>query len=197
MLELSDKINLDSTIVRDDTIISDDAKIKNPADQYNFAWHHKGYKNEVTWKEGLKAGLIEVCGIFSVGFIEYSGIACMLLGSWGLIITLILYYYLSDSSSFIKTNIWYICGFLIILAIIGVAFSSSANYYKLTKCERCGRDYSYKEDSDPDVDEVTTKDDIRIITTTRKYKCSNCGHVKTVKENTTIKPSYPIYGEQP
>jgi hypothetical protein len=141
--------------------------------------------------EYFKIRLVRTLG---PGFSQYFGYACMLLGLWGLIIWFILFYY-TKSTFFIRQ--WYICLFFIVLTAVGFILSSSSDYYRLTKCERCGCDFSCRQVGSSDITEVIDKEGTRIKTTIRSYKCDNCGHIKSTKETYTIHPSYPIYGEQP
>jgi DNA-directed RNA polymerase subunit RPC12/RpoP len=93
------------------------------------------------------------------------------------------------SSSFIIVFVL----FLLIYMLTGLNISPSGSkvdkYYAqvmLYKCDRCLRDFAYKEIVEPDILEVSTPEDYKVIIT-KYFKCRYCGHEIIRKEPYVIK----------
>lgn len=73
----------------------------------------------------------------------------------------------------------------IILIFIGGTLLSLVNYKYDSKCRKCGKFYALRESEEPKVREVKARGGI-IETTTRTYKCKNCGNIEVKKFNEFI-----------
>lgn len=55
-------------------------------------------------------------------------------------------------------------------------FSYMAEYYKNMKCNNCGKEFICLETEKPDIKEISTSEDFRILAT-RYWKCKSCGYI--------------------
>lgn len=105
---------------------------------------------------------------------------------------LISYFIIYNAMKFINMPVpndyWYATiVFFIALMFLGGLFLIFHDYYLLTKCWRCGHDFSFKEIGAPEVDEYKEgRTGVRVIT--RSYQCSVCGNEKTVVETEKDEP---------
>ena len=84
---------------------------------------------------------------------------------------------------------FYIFVFFAVMLLVGFfGFKSSVDYYKSTICEKCKRDFAYKEDCKPDIREIKTKNGTIKMSIIRTYKCINCGNQKSIFESKVIEP---------
>ena len=80
----------------------------------------------------------------------------------------------------------YVVGFGFLLFLFGLLFLKMHTYKIESKCPKCNKDYAMEEYKDPDVKEVDTSEGTR-RTTTRFYKCKDCGFEETDVEKELIR----------
>jgi len=158
----------------------------------NKVRRYKGRKKHVLLREIFAHILVMTIGIDNA---ENIGVYFILGGFFGLFAS---YIVLSILNAFMERTVlmikyptydFYIFAFFIVIGLIGaIAFSLPVDYYKLTKCKQCNRDFAYKEDCKPDVKEITAKNGTTTKYITRTYKCSICGNKKTVHETEVREP---------
>jgi hypothetical protein len=154
----------------------------------NGSRRYKGRKKYVLLRETFARILVNTIGVDSA---ERIGDKLVIIGLLGAFISFIFLVILNYSGKMFLYSPYdfYIFAFFIVMGLIGaIVFSLPADYYKLTRCNRCNHDFAYKEDCAPDVREITAINGDIIRYTTRTYKCSYCGDLKKVREKLKMGP---------
>ena len=168
------------------TINKDFRNIKH--DKKYGAKYYKGRIKSVLLDENIAYILIKTIGIDNA---KHIGDKIVIIGFVGLIISFLFLVILNGlriSLVDYPYNFYLLAFFIVILLIGYIVFISPADYYILTICKRCNCEFAYKEDSQPDIREIKTKNGTVTKYITRSYKCCQCGNEKKVSEKSVIEP---------
>jgi DNA-directed RNA polymerase subunit RPC12/RpoP len=132
--------------------------------------------------ERLALSLIYIFGLGGVNILKMVAMLTSIL----LFFLLILETILEGNSSLSPTLLIFTS---LIFFIISSYMSEIKNYYNISKCSKCGRDFAYKEIREPLLKMVSTYDKFE-KTKTRYMKCIYCNNedIKTEIEYKTSKP---------
>lgn len=170
------------------TINKDYKNIKH--DKNYDAKYYKGRVKSVLLYENMAYILINTIGIDNA---KYVGDKMAIIGFVGLFISFLFLVVLNGLGSSLVNypyNLFLLTFFIIILLIGFFVFIFPTNHYKSTICERCKRDFAYKEDCKPDIREIKTRNGTITKYITRRYKCCYCGNKRNVSETIVIEPIY-------
>lgn len=157
------------------------------------ARRYRGRKKQVLLREVFARILVNTIGIDNAKNIGGKLVLGGFFGLFASYIILMLLIPVIESVLVIEYSTYdfylYIFAFFIVMGLIGaIVFSLPADYYKLTRCNRCNHNFAYKEDYASDIREITTKDGNTTRYTARTYKCSYCGDLKKVHETLKMEP---------